>query len=121
MISRTLASVFDREGQDVAYDELLAMKVRDAFGHTKGVTEKRMMGGVCFPLNGNMVCGIDKTRAGADRFMLRVGKGNAAAVKLRGGVVVKMGERAMPGFCLVDDAPCTENGFNAWLETAKRM
>lgn len=48
MRSSTLASVFDREGQDVAYDKFLTMKVRDVLLCTKGVTEKRMMGGVCF-------------------------------------------------------------------------
>ena len=103
----------------MAYDEMLAMRVRDALGDRQKVTEKRMMGGVCFLLNGNMVCGVDRTKTGADRFMFRVGKDSAAVSKLRGGVVVTMGERAMPGFYFVDEAECTQKNFNAWLEAAK--
>lgn len=103
----------------MAYDELLAMRVRDALGGGEKVSEKRMMGGVCFLLNGNMVCGVDKAKTGADRFMFRIGKGNAAASKLRGGVVVTMGERSMPGFYFVDEAGCTGKNFNAWIGAAK--
>ena len=68
----------------MAYDEILAMRVRDALGGGKHVTEKRMMGGVCFLLKGNMVCGVDRTKAGEGRFMFRIGKDNPAASKLRG-------------------------------------
>jgi hypothetical protein len=103
----------------MAYDEVLAMRVRDALGGGKHVTEKRMMGGVCFLLNGNMVCGVDRTKAGAGRFMFRIGKANPAASKLHGGVVVTMGERKMPGFYSVDEGECSGKNFKAWLEAAK--
>lgn len=55
------------------------------------------MGGVCFLLHANMVCGVDRTKAGAGRFMFRIGKNNPAANKLSGGIVVTMGERTLPG------------------------
>lgn len=103
----------------MAYDELLAMRVRDALGDLKGVTEKRMMGGVCFLLHGNMVCGVDRTKAGAGRFMFRIGKNNPAAATLCGGEVVVMGERKMPGFYFVEEAHCGEKDFKAWLAAAK--
>jgi TfoX/Sxy family transcriptional regulator of competence genes len=42
----------------MAYDELLAGRVRDAFVGREGVTERRMFGGVGFMLNGNMCVGV---------------------------------------------------------------
>jgi len=107
-----------RKGQILAYDELLAMRVRDALGDLKGLTEKRMMGGVCFLLNGNMVCGVDRSKAGAGRFMFRIGKANPAAATLRGGEIVAMGGRQMPGFYFVAEAGCSEKDFKAWLAAA---
>lgn len=101
----------------MAYDELLTMRVRDALGDIKGLTEKRMMGGVCFLLHGNMVCGADRNKAGAGRFMFRIGKNNPAATKLRGGHVVAMGDRKMPGFYFVDEE-CSARDFEAWLAAA---
>lgn len=103
----------------LAYDEVLAVRVRDALGDLKGVTEKRMMGGVCFLLHGNMVCGVDRTKDGAGRFMFRIGKNNPAAAKLKGGEVVAMGDRKMPGFYFVEETVCSEKDFRAWLEAAK--
>lgn len=103
----------------LAYDEVLAMRVRDALGDLKGVTEKKMMGGVCFLLHGNMVCGVDRSKAGAGRFMFRIGKNNPVAAKLEGGEVVAMGDRKMPGFYFVEEARCSERAFKAWLAAAK--
>lgn len=93
------------------------MRVRDALGDLEGVTEKRMMGGVCFLLHGNMACGVDRTKAGAGRFMFRIGKDNPVAAKLRGGEVVAMGNRKMPGFYFVDEE-CRAKDFKAWLAAA---
>ena len=45
----------------MAYDESLARRIRDALTRKKGVVEKRMFGGVCFLLNGNMLVGVWKT------------------------------------------------------------
>ena len=52
----------------MAYDEALATRVRKAFGRSKGVTEKKMFGGLCFLVNGNMCCGVAK-----NELMVRVG------------------------------------------------
>ncbi|MGD9979485.1 MAG: TfoX/Sxy family protein [Hyphomonadaceae bacterium] len=106
------------EDEALAYDELLAMRVRDALGGIEGLSEKRMMGGVCFMLDGNMICGADRTKAGARRFMFRIGKDNPVAAKLRGGEVVAMGDSKMPGFYFVDEARCADKEFKAWLAAA---
>jgi TfoX/Sxy family transcriptional regulator of competence genes len=54
----------------VAYDEKLAARVRDELAGTKGMTERKMFGGIAFMHRGNMVCGIVR-----DDLMVRVGAG----------------------------------------------
>ncbi len=42
----------------MAYDEGLAQRVRELFEEKPEFNEKKMFGGVCYLLNGNMACGI---------------------------------------------------------------
>ena len=42
----------------MAYDETLAERVRDILVAEDGLAERKMFGGLCFTLRGNMVCGI---------------------------------------------------------------
>ena len=42
----------------MAYNEGLAQRVRVLLEGKSGLEEKKMFGGVCFLLNGNMACGI---------------------------------------------------------------
>lgn len=63
----------------MAYDEPLAERVEALIGKRRGVTQKRMFGGLAFLLNGNMCCGVMR-----DRVMLRLGPdGVQAALKER--------------------------------------
>ena len=60
----------------MAYDEVVAERVRSALGKIPGIVEKRMFGGIAFMVRGNMCCGVI-----GDRLMLRVGpKGYDAAL-----------------------------------------
>lgn len=52
----------------MAYDELLAIRMRAALGVLPGLEEKKMFGGVGFLVNGNMACGVHK-----DGLIVRVG------------------------------------------------
>lgn len=52
----------------MAYDEKLAARVREALKRRRGVTEKKMFGGLAFMVNGHMACGV----LGED-LMVRVG------------------------------------------------
>jgi TfoX/Sxy family transcriptional regulator of competence genes len=52
----------------MAYDEGLAERIRTALEGTAHISEKRMFGGLCFLVDGKMVCGIVK-----DELMVRVG------------------------------------------------
>lgn len=51
--------------------------------------------------------------------MFRVGEDNPALAKLKGGEVVAMGGRKMPGFYFVDERECSQTNFKAWLSAAK--
>lgn len=42
----------------MAYDEGLAQRVRELLEEKPGFVEKKMFGGICFLLRGNMACGI---------------------------------------------------------------
>ena len=52
----------------MAYDERLAQRVREELADRPGYAEKKMFGGLCFLLRGNMCCGVGK-----DGLMVRVG------------------------------------------------
>lgn len=52
----------------MAYDEGLAERVRTALEDEPGVTERKMFGGLCLMLGGNMCCGIV-----GEELMVRVG------------------------------------------------
>jgi TfoX N-terminal domain len=103
----------------VAYDEAQAQRLRDALRGVRGVSEKRMMGGLCLLVNGNMIGGVDQTKDGTDRFMFRVGKGNEAKALTRPGAsTVEMGGRRFGGFIFVDAEACTPRALTAWVAMA---
>lgn len=56
----------------MACDEQLVKRVRAVLKRTPCTAERRMFGGVCFTLNGNMVCGVVRSdlmvRIGPDRY-----------------------------------------------------
>jgi hypothetical protein len=45
-------------GGNVAFDTVLADRIRHHLARRKNVSERKMFGGVCFLLNGNMCCGV---------------------------------------------------------------
>ena len=50
------------------FDPMLAARVEKILQGENGVTSRKMFGGFCFMIHGNMCCGIEK-----DRLILRVG------------------------------------------------
>ena len=56
----------------MSYDEGLAERLRDALADAPNISEKKMFGGLCLMVSGNMCCGIvDETlmaRVGADQY-----------------------------------------------------
>jgi TfoX/Sxy family transcriptional regulator of competence genes len=56
------------------YDEATAERIRSVLKRTRGLTEKKMFGGIAFLIHGHMACGVlDKT------LVLRLGNDGAAA------------------------------------------
>jgi len=52
----------------MAHDEKLAKRVREVLARRRGVSEKKMFGGLCFLVDGHMACGII-----GDELVVRVG------------------------------------------------
>ena len=103
----------------MAYDEDLARRFGDALEGMAGISEKRMMGGICFMLNGNMIGGADQAKDGTRRFMFRVGKGNHhAGLELPGAIAMEQGGRKMSGFFFVEEEGCSDSDLRAWLSLA---
>jgi hypothetical protein len=95
----------------MAYDEGLAQTFRDALADRSGVSERKMFGGLCFMLNGNMLCGTYR-----DGGMYRVGKGNeAAALALPHVRPMTMTGRPMPGLVDVDRIAIDDDALRGQL------
>ena len=86
----------------MAYDEGEASEIRTRLEGQSGLSEKKMFGGLCFMLNGNILCGVHGAKAGHGA-MFRVGPENeAAALALPEVEPMMMTGRRMKGFV---DAP----------------
>lgn len=96
------------------------VQLRAALAGTPALTEKRMMGGTCFLMNGHMVCGADRGPSGFGRFMFRVGKANDAAALARPGASpVEMGGRRMGGFIFVAAEAAGADTLPEWVALAR--
>ncbi len=80
-----------------------------------GAESKRMFGGTCFMINGNMVIGTFR-----EGILVRVGKdGHAAALKLPGAATFEMQGRTMQGYVLVGATSITgDAALKGWVDRA---
>ena len=99
----------------MAYDEGLAQRVREVLEGRTDLTERKMFGGLCFLLGGNMCCGIV-----GDELMLRVGPDAYEEVLSRPHArEMDFTGRAMRGMVYVSEAGLTDDGDLAgWLRPA---
>jgi TfoX/Sxy family transcriptional regulator of competence genes len=97
----------------MAYDEALAARIRDWLADAPGVTERKMFGGICFMVNGNMCAGVSK-----DRLMARVGVPHwEEALKRPHAYSMDMGSRPMAGMVFVNSQDVeSEETLASWLE-----
>lgn len=102
----------------MAFNEAHAQIFRDALSDLDGVSEKKMFGGLCFMLNGNMLCGVHKGGG-----MARVGKENeAAAVRLDGIDPLSFTGRRMGGMVDVSETALEDDNIrDAVLTLAKEF
>ncbi|MDX2484193.1 TfoX/Sxy family protein [Antarcticimicrobium sediminis] len=89
----------------MAYSEHMAETMRADLGVEPGLSEKKMFGGICLLLYGNMIAGLGK-----DGAFYRVGKPNEATARaLPGTDPMVMGGRQMGGFVRLDEDGFTED------------
>jgi len=81
----------------MAYNEVLAERMRAILKTIRGLEEKKMFGGVGFLVRGNMACGVHK-----DDLILRLGEQDfAAALKAPHVRIFDMTGKPMKGWVLV--------------------
>jgi TfoX/Sxy family transcriptional regulator of competence genes len=99
----------------VAYDETLAMRIRDAVAGNEGLSERKMFGGLAFMVNGNMFAGIVK-----DELMFRVGpEAFEEALSRPGARPMDFTGRPSKGMVYVEPAGFeSDEDLKAWLDEA---
>lgn len=91
--------------------------MRRALASRKGVTEKKMFGGFCWMLHGNMLCGVE-----VGRFMFRVGKElEAEALARPGATPMDITGRPMRGLVWVRADEAQGETLVNWIEFASRF
>lgn len=97
----------------MAYDETLAARIRALLAAKKGITEKKMFGGLAFLLGGRMCCGVLQ-----DRLVARIGvDGYAAALRQPQVSPMDFTGRPMAGYVYVAAAALrTARDLQAWTD-----
>lgn len=96
-------------------DEDSAHRLRKALAAHGATREVKMFGGICFMLNGNMLCGT-----GWDGLLFRVGKDQHQAAIGLGAKPMQQKGRGMTGFVWMDPAALDEHGLRFWITMAVR-
>lgn len=98
----------------MAYDEELAERIRDLVATERGVTEKKMFGGLAFLVNGNMAIAA----SGHGGALVRVDPDESDALTRKAGVeTMVMRGREMRGWLRVEsDAVRTEKQLASWVQ-----
>ena len=97
----------------MAYDEVLAHRIRELLAGEQNLTEKKMFGGLAFLVGGNMAVAASGqggilVRVDPDEGEKLVAKGPARPMEMRG--------REMSGWLRVDDADvATKRQLERWV------
>lgn len=104
----------------MAYDEELTDRFRDQLGFMDGVSEKNMMGGVCFLYQGHMIGGASRNKnTGTRTFMFRVGKDNEQeACERYLADPLSFTGRKMGGLVEIDDEMCDDQQLKGLVSLA---
>lgn len=96
----------------MAYDEILADRIRDRLATEPGIDEKKMFGGIAFMCNGNMAVGVS-----GNELMVRVGKDQHSEATSNPGVRdFDMAGRTMKGWVLVSPETVSDDaGLDDWI------
>ena len=99
----------------MAYSKSLAARIRQAIGRRRGLTEKKVFGGVCFLLGGNMLVGVWQeslvVRLGPEQGESALNEEYVRPFDITG--------RPMKGWVMVEpDGLDTDRQLTTWLERA---
>ena len=97
----------------MAYNKELAERIREKLRNLPAFMERKMFGGVCFLLHGNMACGILN-----DDMIIRVGKdAYESALALPHTRKFDITGRAMTGWVMVSpEGHGSDQELDAWLQ-----
>jgi TfoX/Sxy family transcriptional regulator of competence genes len=98
------------------YSKRLEIRIQKIVSSWKNTDSKKMFGGICHLLNGNMFCGVYK-----DFLILRLGEDKAGeALELPFVKPFDITGRPMKGWVMVEEQGFTvEKELKGWLEKAK--
>lgn len=102
----------------MAYDESLAVRIKATLARKKGIEEKKMFGGVCFLLNGNMLVGVWRAfliaRLGPDQGDEALAERHVRKMDITG--------RPMKGWVMVESDGVEDDAKLAgWIERAVKF
>ncbi len=98
----------------MAFDKHLADRIRQTLRAEKGVTERKMFGGLAFMVDGHMACGVT-----GDALMLRLGADGAAAALQREHVrPMDFTGRPMKSMVFVDRDGLEGQQLDSWVAAA---
>jgi TfoX/Sxy family transcriptional regulator of competence genes len=100
----------------MARDETMIARIGDELASRRNVSEKRMFGGVCFFLNGNMLAAAGRVKG---RMLVRVGADQLDAALERGAKPMEMGGRTMKGYVFA--YPRDGRALKAWVAMAEKF
>jgi len=100
----------------MAYNENIAQRVREMLSKYDGITEKKMFGGLCFMMYGNMVCGVGGITK--DAMLFRVDPSESEILlKEKRVKAMEMRGRSMKGFLYVDEVVLKEEkDLEKWIK-----
>lgn len=99
----------------MAYDEILAERVSQALGRTPKVTVKKMMGGLCYMVDGKMALGLLK-----DDLMVRLDHAvYGESLARKGARVMDLTGKPMKGYVFVGPAGTkSPKDLKHWVDLA---
>lgn len=98
------------------HDPELADRMRAALKRRKGIDERKMFGGYCWMLRGNMLCGVE-----VGRFMFRVGQDlEAEALRRPGASPMDITGKPMKGFVWVNAERADGDSLKQWIDLAQK-
>jgi hypothetical protein len=100
----------------MAFDEVLATRLRDEFVGESAIEEKKMFGGIAFMRRGHMCVGVVN-----DDLLARVGpEAHGKAVVRDGARVMDFTGKKMKGFIFVSPESLVEDGaLSGWVDLCR--